>query len=164
MKPKHLGISIVIVSVILIGMLLWFNSGLNEQKMNACNELCNVQGGSSCSIDSCPFNGDHNNGEGLIFVMGLLVAFIGGIGFYLTLTKAEKLIKQKEYDLSMLNKEEKNVFLFVKENKERGVYQSNIIERFNFPKTKVTRVLDKLEQSDLIERKRRGMSNIIFLR
>lgn len=164
MKPRQLGISIVVISIVVIGMLVWFNSNLNEQKMNTCDELCNAQSGSSCSIDSCPFNGDHNNGDGLIFVMGLLIAFIGGIGFYLSFSKVEKLVEHKEYDISKLNKEEKNVFLFVKENKEEGVYQSNIVEHFDFPKTKVTRILDKLERSDLIERKRRGMSNIIFLK
>jgi len=45
-----------------------------------------------------------------------------------------------------------------------GADQRNIIEEFDFPKSKVTRILDKLEYQDLVERKRRGMSNIIFLK
>ena len=96
--------------------------------------------------------------------MGLLVAFLGGIGFYLTLTKAEKLIEQKEYDLTKLNNEEKEIFLFIKENKDEGIYQSNIVEKFNIPKSKVSRILDKLERLEIVERKRRGMTNIILLK
>ena len=89
---------------------------------------------------------------------------MAGIGFYLSLTKEEELIKKKKYDITKLNKEEKNVFLFVKNDKEKNTYQSKIVEEFNFPKSKVTRILDRLEQQGLIERKRRGMSNLIVLK
>jgi len=164
MKPRHLGISIVIVSIVIIGMLFYFNSILNQQNLESCSEICGTQEGTSCSIESCPFNIEHNNSEGFIFVIGLLVAFLGGIGFYLTLTKAEKLIEQKEYDLTKLNNEEKEIFLFIKENKDKGVYQSNIVEKFNIPKSKVSRILDKLERLEIVERKRRGMTNIILLK
>jgi len=162
MKPRHLGVAILIVSIILLIMLFQFNSDLNRQNLNACNDLC-MRDEASCSIDSCPFS-DENNSNSLIIFMGLLIAFVGGIGFYLSFTKSEKIVEQKEYDLTKLNKEEKNVFLFIRENKEKGVYQRNIVEHFNFPKSKTSRILDKLEQSDLVERKRRGMSNIIFLK
>jgi len=164
MKPRHLGISIIIVSIIVIGMLFYFNSILNKQNLEICSESCGTQEGASCSIESCPFNAEHNNSEGFIFIMGLLVAFLGGIGFYLTLTKAEKLIEQKEYDLTKLNSEEKEIFLFIKENKDKGVYQSNIVEKFNIPKSKVSRILDKMERLEIIEKKRRGMTNIILLK
>ena len=40
----------------------------------------------------------------------------------------------------------------------------NVVEHFNFPKSKVSRILDRLEQTGIIERKRRGMTNIIFLK
>ena len=164
MKPRYLGIAILVISLIVLAVLFYFDNSLNQQNLNMCLEICGSQEGASCSIESCPFNAEHNNSEGLIFVIGLLVAFLGGIGFYLTLTKAEKLIEQKEYDISKLNSEEKKVFLFIKENKEKGVYQSNIVGHFNFPKSKVSRILDRLEQIKIIERKRRGMTNIIFLK
>ena len=123
MKPRYLGVSILIISFIVLGMLFYFNSTLNQQNLNHCLELCKLQKGSSCSIESCPFAGEHNNWEIFLFIIGILVAFLAGVGFYLSLTKAEKIVEQKEYDISKLNSEEKKVFLFIKENKEKGVYQ-----------------------------------------
>jgi hypothetical protein len=164
MKPKYLGILVLIISLFVLSMLFYLNSVLNEQSLDKCLELCDSQEGASCSIESCPFSLDHNNHEKFIFVIGLLVSFLAGVGFYLSLTKAEKIVEQKEYDLTKLNSLEKSVFYFIRKNKDKGVYQSNIVEHFNFPKSKVSRILDKLEQRDIVERKRRGMTNIIFLK
>lgn len=163
MKPRYLGIAIMIVSIIVLFSLYELNNSLSDESLENCIEFCEMQE-SSCSVESCTTNGQHNDHERFISFLELLVAFLGGIGFYLSLTKADKIIEQKNYDLTKLNKEEKKVFKFIRENKEKGIYQSNIVEKFNFPKSKVSRILDKLEQRELIERKRRGMTNIIFLR
>jgi len=164
MKPKHLGMLIIITSLVIVSLFFYFDFILDKQNLDNCLKFCEALGESSCSLESCPFYEKHQSNERIIFVIGLLASFLGGIGFYLSLTKTEKLIEQKEYDISKLNKEEKEVFLFIKENKEDGVYQSTIVERFNFPKSKVSRVLDKLERLDIIERRRRGMTNIILLK
>ena len=164
MKPRYLGIAITAVSIIVLASLFYLNSVLSKQSLENCIEFCNLQKDSSCSLESCKANGQHNDHEKIISALELLIAFLIGIGFYLSLTKAEKIIEQKEYDLTKLNSEEKKVFLFIKENKDKGIYQSNIVEHFNFPKSKVSRILDRLEQTEIIERKRRGMTNIIFLR
>lgn len=164
MKPRYLGIAIIAVSIIVLASLFYLNSTLNQQSLESCTEFCKLQEDSSCSIESCKANGDHNDHEDIISIIKILVAFLAGTGFYLSLTKKENLIEHKEYDLTKLNKEEKELFKFIKENKDKGVYQSNIKNHFDFSKSKTTRVLDKLEQKDLIERKRRGMTNIIFLK
>ena len=44
------------------------------------------------------------------------------------------------------------------------IFQSEIVERTGFPKAKVTRCLDALENKKLVERKRKGMGNIVILR
>lgn len=164
MKPRYLGITMFVTGLIVLIILFYFNSELNNQNLEHCLEICKTKEGVSCSIESCPFYSEHNSSEKFILFIGLLVAFMTGIGFYLSLTKTEKIIEQKEYDISKLNSEEKKMFFFVKENKDKGIYQSNIVEHFNFPKSKVSRILDKLEQLGVIERKRRGMTNIIFLK
>ena len=164
MKPHYLGIAIIVISFVIIGTLFYFNSVLSKQTIENCIEFCNLKKDSSCSIESCKANGQHNDHEKILYLVSLLSSFIGGIGFYLTMTKSEKLIEQKEYDLTKLNKEEKEIFLFIKENKDDGVYQSNIVEKFGFQKSKVSRILDKLERLEIIERKRRGMTNIILLK
>ncbi|MFZ8830180.1 MAG: helix-turn-helix transcriptional regulator [Candidatus Aenigmatarchaeota archaeon] len=47
---------------------------------------------------------------------------------------------------------------------EGAIFQSELIEKTKFSKAKVTRILDKLEANGLIERKRKGMSNIVVLK
>ncbi len=164
MKPRYLGALIIIISLVIVGMFFYFDSILDRQNLDNCLKFCEVLGESSCSLESCPFYEKHHSNERIIFIIGLLAAFLGGIGFYLTMSKTEKLIEQKEYDISKLNNEEKEIFLFIRENKDKGVYQSNIVEKFNFPKSKVSRILDKLERLGIVERKRRGMTNIILLK
>jgi len=44
------------------------------------------------------------------------------------------------------------------------IFQSNLVEQSNFPKAKVSRILDKMEAKGLLERKRRGMANAIILK
>ncbi|MBI4983154.1 MarR family transcriptional regulator [Candidatus Woesearchaeota archaeon] len=49
--------------------------------------------------------------------------------------------------------------------REQGsAYQSDLIKETRLTKVKVTRILDKLEGRGLIERKRRGMTNIVILK
>jgi uncharacterized membrane protein len=49
--------------------------------------------------------------------------------------------------------------------RENGsVYQSDIVRETKQSKVKITRILDQLEGKGLIERKRRGMTNIVVLK
>jgi uncharacterized membrane protein len=44
------------------------------------------------------------------------------------------------------------------------MFQSDIIEKTKLNKVKITRILDSLEAQNLIERKRRGMTNLVILK
>ncbi|PIN91750.1 hypothetical protein COU61_01900 [Candidatus Pacearchaeota archaeon CG10_big_fil_rev_8_21_14_0_10_35_13] len=44
------------------------------------------------------------------------------------------------------------------------LFQSDLVDKSGFDKVKVTRILDKLEGKGFIERKRRGMSNVVILK
>ena len=44
------------------------------------------------------------------------------------------------------------------------IYQSELVNKTNFPKAKVTRCLDALENKGLVERKRKGMGNLVLLK
>jgi len=44
------------------------------------------------------------------------------------------------------------------------MFQSDLVEQSGFPKAKVSRILDRMEASGLVERKRRGMANAIVLK
>jgi uncharacterized membrane protein len=43
-------------------------------------------------------------------------------------------------------------------------FQSEVVEKTGWSKVKVTRTLDKLESRRLLERRRRGLTNIIVLK
>ena len=44
------------------------------------------------------------------------------------------------------------------------MFQSALMEKIDIGKVKMTRLLDKLEAKQFIERKRRGMNNIVVLK
>jgi uncharacterized membrane protein len=48
--------------------------------------------------------------------------------------------------------------------KEGAIFQAALMEKFNIGKVGITRLLDKLEAKQIIERKRRGMNNIVVLK
>ena len=60
-------------------------------------------------------------------------------------------------------KDEKAVISILQ--KENGaIFQSTLMESLGIGKVGITRLLDKLEAKQLIERKRRGMNNIVVLK
>lgn len=65
--------------------------------------------------------------------------------------------------MSDLNGDEKQVLERIIEA-QGTVFQSNLVEKTKFAKVRVTRILDKLEGRGLIERRRRGMSNMVILK
>ena len=60
------------------------------------------------------------------------------------------------------NDDEKKIFNEIV--KENSIFQSELVDRTGLNKVKVTRSLDKLEGKGLIERKRRGMTNVVILK
>src|SRR3989344_3865841 len=102
MENKKLGIILIIISLVVGAMFIYFTLQLAEQSQElGCfdNKDCfAVERGLSVSH----------------IAIGIF-SFMLALGFYLLFFNKEKIIKQKEYDISKLNKEEKEVFLFIKE-------------------------------------------------
>ncbi len=148
---KKLGVILIALALVIGGIFIYYTSNLMQKSQELecfSNQKCSaIERGLSVSH----------------IAIGIF-SFILALGFYLLFFNKENIIKQKDYDISKLNKEEKKIFNFIRENKDIGVYQSNIVEKFNFPKSKVSRILDKMERLEIIERKRRGMTNIILLK
>ncbi len=160
MRLQKIGMIIVVASLIVLGLLIFLKFQTDSQMLTACEQSCEKSGGTSCSLDSCPYH-QENNLSWVLIVMSILVAFIGGTGVYLSLPKkTEKIIEEEEYDLTALSDEEKKIFLYIKDHKD-GAYQSHIVKEFNLSKVQVTRLIDKLEGKELVERKRRGLANVI---
>jgi len=91
---------------------------------------------------------------GILFLISLY--FI----FFKKIEKVKKEINLKRLDLS---NEEKEIINIIKAHKG-PIYQSELVKETDSSKVQITRILDKLEAKKVIERKRRGMTNIILLK
>lgn len=114
----------------------------------------------------CPFIGPPWQGV-FIGVIGFALAVIGIYLYRKTVPveppKPALDAKKIEETLNKLDGDEKNIYQIIAD--EKGMmFQSKLIERTGFTKVKVSRVLDSLEMKGLIERKRRGMTNVVVLK
>ncbi|MBN2420844.1 MarR family transcriptional regulator, partial [Candidatus Woesearchaeota archaeon] len=116
-----------------------------------------------------------------LMINGILLAFMAGMGIYLIffsqeekiITKFKRIKEQIEPNkitkanyqkvISELDDDEKKVFEIIL-NAQGSVFQSELVSKTGLTKVKVTRILDRLEGKGLIERKRRGMTNVVVLR
>ena len=97
---------------------------------------------------------------GVVVVIGLVIMFSKPKETIIIKKVKEK---KKKLNLNGLDKDEKKVVdLLLSEGK--AVFQADLMEKLEIGKVKTTRLLDKLEAKQLIERKRRGMNNIVVLK
>ncbi len=68
--------------------------------------------------------------------------------------------RKKKIAAADLDSDEARVVAIINEG-NGSVYQSDILKKTGFSKVKVSRLLDRLEQKGLLERKRRGMTNLV---
>lgn len=96
-----------------------------------------------------------------IRIFGYLIFII--IIFIVSLILFKKLCKKKYSKImNRLSKEERIVFEKILDT-NGPTYQADLIRDTGFSKVRIIRILRRLQSRDLIERKRRGMSNIVFL-
>jgi uncharacterized membrane protein len=92
-------------------------------------------------------------------LLGVLVL----IGLYFIFSrKIKEILKERKRDVNLTD-EERNIVSLLKSN-DNSLYQSDLIKQTEKSKVQITRILDRLEAKKVIDRKRRGMTNIIILR
>ena len=156
MENKNVGLLIIGIAIVMASMVIMFNFFIKDSLSLTCSH------GPTCSMYS---------GLKLQTLISLTItAIIFIIGFVIMITKPkEKIIvkkikeKKKKLNLSGLDKDEKKIIdLLLNEN--NAMFQSDLMEKLEIGKVKTTRLLDKLESKQLIERKRLGMNNIVILK
>ena len=161
MENKNVGWMLLGISVLLIVFTFLFNSTL----MGAVKNSCFIQHGDvkSCEMyDSVNYQTYFALGIiGVIIIISLFLIFSKPNEKIIVRKIKEKKI-EKKIDLSGLRPEEKQIFNFVKEN--GAIFQADLIEKTGFGKAKMSRIIDKLEGRGLVERKRRGMTNVVVLK
>jgi len=167
MKNRIIGFVILGIAALIGFIIFSFNRALT----NIVNASCSH--GPSCPMWGT-INFQTNISIGImIFVMiiGLYLIFFGKEEKIITKVKTiksqlePKKVTKENYQkiLNTLNNDEKLVFDKIIES-EGTIFQSDLVEKTKFTKVKVTRILDKLEGRGLVERKRRGMTNVVILK
>jgi uncharacterized membrane protein len=154
MKNKNVGYLIVGMSIVICIIVLIFNNGLKSVVAETCSH------GPSCTMYTTISIQTWFSVAiaGIILVIGLFFVFV---------KEDEKIIiqkvreKKKRLNVGGLNNEELKIVRLLK--KEKGMFQAELMERLEIGKVKTTRLLDKLEAKQLVERKRRGMNNFVVL-
>lgn len=155
MKNRNVGFLIVGISVLIVVIILIFNAGLKSVVDATCDH------GTSCEMyDTISLQTNLSLAiAGLVFVIGLFLIFA---------KEGERVVvkrvraRAKRVDLRGLDVSERKVVSILK--REGGAFfQKSLMEELEVGKVKMTRMMDKLEAKGLIERKRRGMNNIIVL-
>ncbi|MEK6918831.1 MAG: MarR family transcriptional regulator [Nanoarchaeota archaeon] len=160
MENKNVGWLIIGISVLIIGIIFLFNTAMKD----IVDSTCTVE-----HLDGfCPAYETITQQTYLsLAIVGVLVI----IGFVLVFNKPkerviirkvkEKIITKK-LDESHLDNQEKEILKILKENK--AVFQADLIDKTGISKVGMSRILDRLENRGFIERKRRGMNNIVVLK
>jgi len=159
MNRKIFGLLVIGIAALFGIMAYSFNKALTEIVAMSCTHG-----------DTCPMWGTlafQTNAS--LIIIGVIVM----IGLVLIFYKKEKVVPQIEVKeinkenykdiLEGLVDEEKQIFEKIIEEKG-SIFQSALVEKTGLNKVKVTRILDGLEGKGLIERKRRGMTNIVILK
>jgi uncharacterized membrane protein len=153
---KSIGAIMVVTGVLFLIVLISLIDQINESKEGSCG----------CAPNTCPM------AEGLpihiyLGIIAILVLVIIGLFLILKTKWVEKESIENEKKLkeqvSLLDGDEKKIYEIIF-NSEGVIFQSDLVEESELPKAKVSRILDKLEGRGLVERKRRGLGNIVLLR
>ena len=156
MENKQVGILIMGISVVIGIIVFIFNKGLRDIVADTCTH------GSSCTMyETISLQTWMSLAiAAIIFILGLVIMF-NKPKERIVIKKIKD--KKKKLNLEGLDNLEKKVIIMLQE--ENGaIFQRTLMEKLEIGKVGVTRLLDKLESKQLIERKRRGMNNIIVLK
>jgi len=154
MNNKQIGLIITGFSAILGVVIYFFNRALKQIVSTSC-----VHG------QTCPMWGSITFHTNITIALMMILLLIG---LYLIIfgdKKQKTKITQEKIKPELPNElspDERQIMSLVIE--EGTIFQSALVEKTGLTKVKITRILDKLEGKGLIERKRRGMTNVVILK
>ncbi len=159
LNTKQVGYILVLISVLLGGLVWQYTNALNAR-----NALLHE----SCTLPEnvCPFK-QSIPAESLIGAIISAFLFLFGVFLIITYRDVTTVLKEKSSKIEKiaetLKDDERKVYDTIV-GSEGAAYQHDIVTKTELSKVKVTRILDMLEARGLVERKRRGMSNLVVLK
>ena len=161
MENKNVGWLLLGISALIILLIFLFYN----ITMSVVRNSCLIQHGDvqSCEMyDSVNYQTYFALGIAGVLVLVSLFLVFSKPNEKIVVKKIKEHKIEKKVDLSSFRPEEKQAYNLVKEN--GAIFQADLIEKTGFSKARMTRIIDKLEGSGLIERKRRGMTNVVVLK
>lgn len=156
MNNRQVGILLFVLTIV-IAFIAWSYD-------DALNKIVNTQ----CSHGlSCPMYATIDAQRNLAIGLIALLLFSSGVIFFwvpaVQIVKEFITPKVKPKPPPKLEGDDKTVFELLKKNNS-SMYQGDILKQTGYSKVKVSRILDSLEKKELIERKRRGMANLVVVK
>lgn len=159
MENKNVGYLLLGLSVVIVFIIFLFNQALSE----IINSSCTMAGHTSCTMTQTLNQQTYLSfGITAILIIISLVLIFTKPNERIVIRKVKDKIIEKKIDLSKFKPEEKQVYNLIKSS--GAIFQADLIEKTGFGKAKVTRIIDRLEGHSLVERKRRGMTNVVVLK
>jgi len=152
---REVGAVVIIVALVITFLLLSFIDTLTKlsQESCTCGDICGM---TEFQTPLIVYAG----------LVGVCIIFVVGVNLFV---KGGTLSGQADHKsiwkekLTTLRDDEKTLYRLIMEA-DGTVFQSDLVEKTGLSKVKVTRTLDKLESRRLLERRRRGLTNIIVLK
>jgi len=159
MENKKVGYMMLGISIVIIAIIFLFNSAME----GIVDATCSLEHGNSCPMYDSIAQQTYLSLAivGILLIISLVLIF-SKPEQKIIIKKVKEKITKKKIDTSDLRPEDKKVFKIIQESKT--IFQADIIEKTEFGKAKVTRIIDRLEGRGLVERKRRGMTNVVVLK
>ena len=160
MENKNVGYLIIGVSIIIIFIIFLFNNAMKQILAEGCPAS---HGGYSCPAYKTINQQTYLSLAivGILIIIGLIMV-ISKQKEKIIIKKVKEKAPKKEINTSSLKPEEKQTLSLIQKNK--AIFQADLIEKTGFGKAKMTRIIDRLEGQGIVERKRRGMTNIVVLK
>tara|TARA_Y100000310_G_scaffold321147_1_gene378413 strand:+ start:3903 stop:4355 length:453 start_codon:yes stop_codon:yes gene_type:complete len=150
MEDKHVGFMILGFCLAMLFLIISYDISLAQIVSESCTHGSN-----------CPMYGTLEIQRIISFVL-LGILTLAGVYFILS-RRIQNITKERARNKINLTGEEKQIIILLKSN-DNSIYQSELIKKTKKSKVQITRILDKLEAKRVIDRKRRGMTNIIMLK
>tara|TARA_Y100000034_G_C6900863_1_gene416653 strand:- start:1615 stop:2088 length:474 start_codon:yes stop_codon:yes gene_type:complete len=152
MKNKIVGYMVIGISLVIGFIVYSFNKALTEIVSSTCSH------GPDCTMWKSI---DFQTNTSIVLMISVIL-----VGLYLVFFTEDKKKPKNKMKYSELRKklnEDENLVLSKIVEAEGTIFQSELVEKTEFNKVKITRILDSLEGKRVITRKRRGMTNVVIL-
>jgi hypothetical protein len=156
---KKVGAILVIFSVVLF-VVLYFITNLIISLRLELHKSCPLP------PESCPYKGSVPTEVLAAFVIDAAMGILG-VSLIITSYRSEKVgVKEKtkiKESLKSLQSDERKVYDLIVDA-DGFMFQNDLMNKTGYSKVKISRILDKLELKGIVERRRRGMANIVVLK